>query len=206
MFRRETGAHIDYIVKRIKDILEHYAKSTEVRTIIQDYHHNSNMFRIQSTVKIVVRSYLDDVATKYKSDCNLKGASLCPQGKEPNKFVYLKVSDQVVGGPQEFESSMQKEVETTIEEDGDCLVEYMYEVWIRAKDEENTYAPRRYTQSFSLAIQNLCHGCPVVKIALERGGTHRAIVELAHGQSETLINASNIEPGVEVYDFRVLAS
>ncbi len=202
LFRRETGAHIDYIVKRIKDILEHYAESTEILTVIKDYHPESDTFRVQSTVKTIVRSYLDDVGTKYKADCNLKGATASPAGQAQNRFAYLKVSDQVVGLPEEFQSSMQRDVVTTIPEDGFCSVEYMYEVWVRAEKEENTYAPRRYTQSCSLVIQNLCQNRPVVKIALERGGPHRTIIELAHGQSETLINASNIEPEVEVYDFQ----
>jgi hypothetical protein len=206
LFRRETGAHIDYIVRRIKDILEHYAESTEILCIVQDYHPESNMYRVQSTVKTVVRSYLDDVDTRYTADCNLKGATPSPPGQAQNRFVYLKVGGQVVGVSEEFQSSMQRDVVTTIAEDGSCLVEYMYEVWVRSGDEENTYAPRRYAQSFSLVVQNLCQRRPVVKVALERGGPHRTTVELAHGQSETLINASNIEPEVEVYDFRVLAS
>jgi hypothetical protein len=119
--------------------------------------------------------------------------------------VFLKVAGTPIGGSEDFTSSIRRDVETTIEKDGSCLVEYMTEIWISADTEPNTHSPRRYTQSISLEIQNLCQNGSNVKVALVSGGSNRTTVELAYGESRTVLKAANIEPGVDAYHYRVLA-
>jgi hypothetical protein len=205
LFRRETGAHIDYIVRRIKDILEHYAESTEIYVIIKDYDSNDNKYRVQTSTKVIVRSYLDDIDTSYKSFVASEDVTSPPAGGLPNRLVFLKVAGTPIGGSEDFTSAIRRDVETTIEKDGSCLVEYMTEMWISADTEPSTHSPRRYTQAISLEIQNLCQNGSNVKVALTSGGLNRTTVELAYGESRTVLKAANIQPGVDAYDYRVLA-
>jgi hypothetical protein len=206
LFRRETGAHIDYIVRRITDTLEHYAESTYVTAIVQDYDPEEKKYFIRTTVKTVVRSYLDDVDTKYNSDIHFTDATAAPAGRAKNRLVYLNVGGAAVGVDEEFDASIKRNVETTILKDGACIVEYMSEIWLSADQEPNTYAPRRYTQSLSLGVGNLCKDCLSVKVLLKRSSANPTTVELPYGATtQTLAQAANIEPLVEAWSYHVLA-
>jgi len=205
LFRRESGAHIDYIVRRIKDSLEHYAERTDVTANILDYHVAENKYQIRTIVRIIVRSYIDDIDTRYKSDCHFSEATPAPAGVAKNRLVYLTAGGTPIGVAEEFETSIKREVETTIEKDGECVVEYMSEIWMLADQEPNSYSPRRYTQALSLSIGNLCRDCASIKVALTSGGTNRTTVDLLYGQTRTLVRSANIEPLIEVYNYNVLA-
>jgi hypothetical protein len=80
LFRRQSGKHIDYIVKRIQDTLEHYSEQTDVHVVIRGYDEESKKFRIAVGHKVTLRSYVDDITSTYSSSIEYDDVAGPPPG------------------------------------------------------------------------------------------------------------------------------
>jgi hypothetical protein len=117
LFRRQPGRHIDYIVSKIKEVLEHYAKKTTVKVTIMRYDEETRRFLLGVQDSITVRSYLDDVDTTWNSDIDYSEITSPPEGGVPNKLVYVRI-DGVPTVPSEvFTDSIKRPISTRIQRD-----------------------------------------------------------------------------------------
>lgn len=205
LFRRQTGKHIDYIVAKIKEALEHYAETTVTKISVRAFHPGEKKYRISSSSDVKVRSYLDDVETTYSSHLSLSNVTAPPQGGEANRLAFIRVSGDAIGGPEDFLQSVTRPISCRIKENGVCDVSSMTEFWIKADDEPNTHKPKRYTQTLRLHFENLLPGNSAVEIKLTTDGTNWTTLRLAPGASKQAVEIKDIPPGTQAYDYRVLA-
>lgn len=206
LFRRQTGKHIDYIVSKIKEVLEHYAETTIIKITIKNYDPVEKKYQVASTSIVKVRSYLDDVETTYSSHLSLSNVTPPPEGKAPNRLVYARVAGNPVGASEDFNGSIQRPISCRIDRNGSCEVNSMTEFWIKSNDESNTHKPRRYTQTLQLHFENLLPSDQPVEIKLTLDGTNWINEQLVHGATKQVIEIKDISQGVQAYDYRILAS
>jgi hypothetical protein len=204
LFRRQTGKHIDYIVARIKGILEHYAERTVVRIAVQDFHAGENKFRIVSTSEITVRSYLDDVETNYSSTYDLNNMTLPPAGGVPNRLAYLRVDGKARCNAQEFTTGISLPLSCNIKADSSCKVSEQTEHWLQAATEPNIWKPKRYTQLLTLSFENLTVPAHNLIISLSQEGICFHDYQLLPNQALPAFEIKDIGPGELAYDFRIL--
>jgi hypothetical protein len=204
LFRRQSGKHIDYIVARIKGILEHYAERTVVRIAVQDFHAGENKFRIVSTSEITVRSYLDDVETNYRSTYDLENVTVPPASGAPNRLTYLRVDGEAQCDAQVFTTGISLPLKCIIEADSSCKVNEQVEHWLQAATEPNTEKPKRYTQLLTLSFENLTVPPHNLIIRLSRDGIRFHEYQLLPNQALPIFEIKDIGPGELAYDFRIL--
>jgi hypothetical protein len=212
LFRRQSGRHIVYIIERLKSILEHYAETTSVRVIIQTYDDPSKKYLIQTVQETRVRGYIDDIDSTYKTDIDYSSVTLPPAGGSPNKLLYVHVDGRpplpipapytAPALPLVFTSSITYPVQTKVENDRFCTVEIGIETWVIADSESNTLSCSRYTQSFDLRFVNRTNRAIKIRyLAMGRSAT----LELPPTDQIKALELHDLEPGVEVCDYYVLA-
>jgi hypothetical protein len=204
LFRRQTGKHIDYIITKITEAAEHYAERTVIRISIRNYDEATQKYRISSASDIVVRSYLDDIETTYNSYLGLKGITLAPEGKDPNRLLVLRVAGKAVGMPEDFEESISRPLSCKVEADGSCEISSVTEFWVRADEEANVHRPRRYTQLLTLHFENLISSGQTVALKVSRDAANWVTEQLPHGTSKQVIEVRDVKPDEIAYDFRIL--
>lgn len=205
LFRRQPGKHIDYIVTKIKEVLEHYAELTVVRIAVTHYDASEKKYRITSNSDVLVRSYLDDVETTYSSAFKLDNVTSPPSGGQSNCLVYARVAGTPVWVSVDFTNFIEKPVSCRIDRDGTCEVSTKTEFWVGADEEPNTYRPRRYTQMLRLHFENLLPFDQPVEVKLTLDGTNWITERLLHGASRQLVEIKDVKPGVMAFDYRILA-
>lgn len=205
LFRRQTGKHIDYIVAKVREALEHYAETTVIKISIRTFHSSESKYRVTSASDIKVRSYLDDVETTYSSYLSLANVTAPPAGGESNRLVFVRVGGNAIGGSEDFATSIRRPISCQIDRDGICDVNSMTEFWILANDEGNTHKPRRYTQTLRLHFENLLPAGQAVEVKLTVDGTNWRTEKLLSGTSRQVAEIKDISPGTQAYDYRILA-
>jgi hypothetical protein len=204
LFRRQTGKHIDYIITKITEVLEHYAEQTIIKISIQDYEPAQQKYRISSASDVLVRSYLDDVQTIYNSHFELKDVTPPPPGGSPNRLVILRVDKKPVGKPEDFVNVIFRPLSCRIDADKSCEINTVTEYWLQADDESNVHRPRRYTQWLSLHFENLTNSGQTVSVKVSRDGTSWATEQLHHGVSKQVLEVRDVKPDEIAFDFRIL--
>lgn len=206
LFRRQTGRHIDYIVERIKDILEHYSEEANIKISIQSYDNNECKYKVLVTTSIVVRSYLDDVSTTYATDVHYSEATPSPTGGDPNRLIYVRVDGAPIGRTEDFDisGSLRRPLSTTIDMDQAARVEYCVQFWVSANEEGISHFPRRYTQNLRLEVENLINIDHSLKLSLIKNeGTEPDIIYLGQGECRALLEEADIKPNSRAYELRI---
>jgi hypothetical protein len=201
LFRKQSGAHIDYIVSRIQGLLEHYAESTSRRLIIEEYDAGEAKFRAVTETISTVRSYIDDVPSTYKSKVQIGKATAPPEGSKPNCLRLLRVDGEAVESQKTFNDNLCVDFETTIDPKRSCVVENGFDVWVAAVTEKSTYTPARYTQSSRLEIENrLPRGTTVtIKLIYKDDRVHE--IKIEGGEKRVLPDFNDLPPGKLVYTY-----
>jgi hypothetical protein len=205
LFRRQAGKHIDYIVSKIKEVLEQYAESTTIKISIRDFDETEKKYRAASSSTVVVRSYLDDIETTYISSYNLRDVTTPPAKGAANRLIYTRVAGNPVGTTQDFVTEISRPISCRIEADGTCEVSSLVEFWVQANDEANAYTPRRYTQELTLEIENVIPSDRAVEVKLTFDGTNFITEQLAHGVSRKVLHLKDLKPGTMAFDYRIMA-
>jgi hypothetical protein len=204
LFRRQAGKHIDYIISKIKEVLEHYAESTDIKITIREYSAAERKYLVSSTQDTIVRSYLDDVESTYISEIGISETTAPPPGGSPNRLVYARVGGTPVGATEAFNGTVIRPITCRIDRDGTCLVSTMTEFWLRANDEDNTHIPRRYTQVLRLHFENLIPADVEVKLTLD--GTNWLTERMLPGTRRQVIEIKDLKPGATVFNYRITAT
>ncbi|MDA9453720.1 hypothetical protein XI06_22260 [Bradyrhizobium sp. CCBAU 11434] len=206
LFRRQTGKHIDYIVGRIKDILEHYAEETEQKITIRDFHVGEKKFWVSTYSRILVRSYIDDVETTYVSSIARREITAPPQGGLSNRLVFARVDGVPVGASEDFTDELERPINCRIDRDGVCEVTSQVDFWIQAESEENKHRPKRYTQVLKFQFENLISPGRPVDVLFTTNGTDWLPVRLEPGQVKQVVEITDVNPGMVAFNFRLRAS
>jgi hypothetical protein len=204
LFRRQTGQHIDYIISRIKEILEHYSEQCNTRITLLSYDKSHNMYRVRIEHDVSVRSYLDDVTTTYHSYVKYSEMTKHPEGKDENRLLYVRIDDKPIVTSAIIGESFERPVQTTLDKDASCMVSSAVEHWMRADDESYEHTTRRYTQLINLSFENLVSNESPVKIRIKPSNGPREI-EIRQGESKAVLTLRNINPGVAAYEFYVMS-
>lgn len=203
LFRRQSGGHIEYIVQRIAQILEHYSERHIEKYEILDYDENSNRFRVGSETDVSLRSYIDDIQSDFKAKIRYDGITSPPPGGAPTKLCYVRVDGRPVMPPKVINGAdMDEEIETRIDRDAVCRIEHRVELWIAAETEENTFWPVRYTQHLRLEAENCIDRNVLVRLSRDGAPPQEHLLE--PGASRSLASFSDLRPGTRVYDLRIL--
>jgi hypothetical protein len=203
LFRGQRGRRIDYIVGRIRQIFEQYAEDVANTMTVTEYHAGEGKFLMMSEGRTLIRAYIDDVPSTYRSSVNITDMTPAPQGAPENRLVYLRVGQQT-GGEQVFTGSeIDLPFDTTIAPGGTCMIASGIECWVVAEDEENSFAPVRFSQKIRLTVRNYLRGGAVLRLRVSLDGT-RTYDEfsLRHGEERVICEAHDIEPNQMVYDVR----
>jgi hypothetical protein len=206
LFRRESGQHIDYIVSRIREIFEHYSESVKIKIRVTDYDVNEKKYRIAIDNTIVVRSYIDDIESKFSSEVKFSGITAPPPGKLDNRLTYLRINGegQTLKGLTAA-GNIDEPFTKTISRGGHCEIDFSFETWVNEDSEPITYETIRYSQVVSAELENNLSGNRVLKIktSLDRGKTWDADL-LRTGARTFICVRKDIPPDIEIYDIRLL--
>jgi hypothetical protein len=206
LLKRQTGKHVDYIISKIRETLEHYSELTEITITIQNFHAGERKYRIASVNQSSVRSYLTDVETTYDSTMQLVDATSPPSGEAANRLVYTRVGGVNQGVSVDFTKSIVRPVRSQIDAGKNCHVSAMTEFWVNADTEENTHKVRRYTQTLTLNFENLLSDVRPVKIEYTLDGTKWGSLEIPHGGSNQIAVFQELKPdGSVVFNYRIMA-
>jgi hypothetical protein len=205
LFRRQVGKHIDYIISRIQEVLEHYAESTDIKVAIIDYDQDEKKYKISNMTDTVVRSYLDDVESTYISEARIGGVTAPPKGGTRNRIIYIRVDCKPVGTSEEFDNEFARPITCRIDRDGTSTVSIRRETWVCANDEDNFYAPRRYTQIVRVQFENLLPSNQNVEVKFTVDG-REWIEQLTTGSHKQVLTIKDVKPGTVAFNYRFMAT
>jgi hypothetical protein len=202
LFRKQSGRHIDYIVGRVQELLEHYADTTRRKVSVNEYHAEEGKFLVAVQTAVSVRSYIDDVRSTYGSTIRLRNVTAPPPGRS-NRLVFVRADGKSLNAGADFTDAVETPFQTTIEAGCPCLVESRVEFWVAHATEPNTYRPARYSQQVVLEIENNLHDGREVVAALFEGENRVGEVRIPSGESRIVVEVTDAPPLEQVFDFRL---
>jgi hypothetical protein len=206
LFRRQTGKHIDYIVDKMRDVLEHYAESLSIRVTVVSYHAGEKKYLLALSDCMVLRSYIDDVDTAWESHFDYSEITPPPEGEQRgNCLVYMRVDGVPLVAAERFSDQIRKPISTRIERNKSCKIEYLAEHWIRADDEPHEHRPTRYNQSVTLEFENITSVEKPITIQVSQDGEKWVDVILAPGEVKKGLELMDVRPGTKAYEYRVMS-
>ncbi|AMB47685.1 hypothetical protein [Methylobacterium sp. AMS5] len=202
LFRKQSGRHIDYIVGRVQQLLEHYADTTHRKVSINEFHDGEGKFLVAVQTAVSVRSYIDDVRSTYGSTIQFRKVTAPPPGRS-NRLVFVRADGKSLGAGTDFTDAIERPFETTIEAGCPCLVESRVELWVAHGTEPNTYRPARYSQQVVLEIENNLHDGRGIVVTFHDADDRTHEVRIPSGESRVVIEATDAPPLEQVFDFRL---
>jgi len=203
LFRKQTGKHIDYIVSKIREVLEHYAESTSIRVTLKQFHAGERKYLLGIQDTVVLKSYLDDIETTWDSKVEYWEITPPPPQCQSNRLVYVRIDNVVTGISEDFADKLTRPISTRIERDASCKVEYLVEYWGKANEEPHSLSPKRYNQLITLEFENLTG--IAVTIQVSEDGKKPTDLVLAPGELRRALTLRDVFPNKEAYEFRVMA-
>jgi hypothetical protein len=200
LFRKQDGAHIDYVISTIHRVFEHYAEKSKVTVIIDDYDAGENKYWVRGKMKTTIRNYIEDIRSQYPGKIKMSDVTLPPAGKQENKIAYLLVNATPLLGTTKFDKEIFHQFVTTVDRDERCNIDHSVDTWVLGETEDNSYETVRYTQFLSLSFHN--HLDREVMISLVENGQERQL-RLTPGQKLKALEMTDIKPGQDVYTFTI---
>lgn len=203
LFRRQAGKHIDYIISKIRDILEHYGEITKVKVTLMKYHEDDKKYLLNIHDSIILKSYLGDVDTTWKSEINYAEIKLPPANCQSNRLIYVRIDNNPIATMQDFTDKIQYPISTRIKRNASCKIEYLVEYWAEANEERNSHMPVRYNQNLVLEFENLTANAVTVKISEDGEKWIDLIINPA--EIKLALHLQDVLPDKNAYEFRVMA-
>jgi hypothetical protein len=203
LFRKQTGEHINYIIRKMSRNFETYTESQIVTITLVAYDPGQKRYQIAIHNRSLVRGYIDDINSTYRTDFDYSGVTLPPQGQNPNRVVYVRVNGEQRLSEQQFRDTITRVVETTVIGKEPCLVESLIHLWIDADSEPNTHRPPLFTQNLEFNFENHLGFDAMIRL-IRPADRERTVAVRAGGQVE-LLKLVNLEPDIDYCDYRILA-
>jgi hypothetical protein len=202
---RQSGKHVDYIIRRIATVLEHYNESASIKVTITSHNPVADKCRICCEATTIVKAYIDDITSTVSSRIKLKRITAAPPGGDPNRIMFLRLDGiSQPGFTADFTRAIDLPYTITIEPHQSCEVSRGCETWTKTKTENNTHTPVRYTQKTTLAFENRLQNAASVRVHLSKDrGTSWEQYDLGPGESKELFQCSDAEANEEIYRYRV---
>jgi hypothetical protein len=201
LFRKQTGKHIDYIIQKIKEGVEHYGETVHTKVAIKEYHEGERKFLLSIYDCIVLKSYLNDIETMWESEIDFSDVLPPPPGRQPNRLVYVRINNVPTGISQDFNDHIKTPISTRIERNGECKVERLVEHWTEAENEDNDDTTIRYARRLTLQFENLT-GIPIT-IKLTADGERPVDIAVAPGEEKQVLDLNDVLPETKVYIYRI---
>ncbi len=204
LFRKQSGRHIDHIVERIRNALEHYTETTSIKIMVLNQHTPEKKLRISCETSSVIKSYIDDTTCTFPSKLRLSEITSPPPHGEPNRVLYLRINGIPFEGCQTiFQNEYEFPYDLTIEPHGSCQVERCSQIWVRSDGEENSHTPNRYTKALTLEFENRLVQTQVrVEISRDSGASWEEFI-LAPGRAHRALHVADAPPDKEIYRYRL---
>ena len=154
LFRHQHGKHINYIVSKIGETLEHYSETTTLKMTVTQYDEAAGVFRVNYDSKLVVRSYVDDMPSNNTTTFALAELTQPPKDKEPNRLQFVRENGETLAPAQVLRDEYSCLVRCTMAPGVCGLVFSLFVVWLFVVV-LFVHTPRRYTQTLSIVFDNL---------------------------------------------------
>lgn len=203
LFRRETGPHIEYIISKINEVLEHYSEKTSNKIIILDYNETAGKYRIAFEGDSSVRGYIDDIDATYKSEVEYDEITEPPENGTKNTLVYFRINGEAQDISKSTSgNSIRYPFKATTKMKNALDIAFRVEVWLCASTEPISHTVARYTQLLSLHIENrLLHQ---TKVHITRGDSHNPdVVWVPPGEVRQPYTGSDLRTGATAYEIRI---
>jgi hypothetical protein len=205
LFRRQTGRHIDYIIQRISSILEQYTESHIHIIRVQKYHEPSKTFYMTINNETNVRSYIDDVQSQYEARLFYQAVTLPPEGEEtPNILTFIRVQGKPILGRRVFSDSISHRAMATVEPNASSKAESEVSFWVRANDENNSVECVRYTQLLTVSFENVTDRSITIEVKNLQGKRWDKIIIEPAEAPKLVFTATDLIPGVNAFEYRIL--
>ncbi|CAN3989818.1 hypothetical protein [Methylocystis bryophila] len=167
LFRKQTGTHIEYILSKLSSMFEHYTERATVKVSVEEYDKTHKLFRICIEGESIIKSYIDDAETTYKSMLSLDSITTHPGASPRNMVIYLRVNGSTKHTC-EFDNKIEREFQTLIPASETCTVTSKIRMWFKADDETYSNRPVRYTQQATLYIENILPEDQKIKVSFAK--------------------------------------
>jgi hypothetical protein len=156
LFHNKTGSHIEYIISRLTEIVEHYAENTENKIILREINQTDRKLRMEVEDTTIIRSYIKDFMTTYIARIELSEVTLPPEGctiHQKNQLLYCRIAGQ----PQRtftFEDKIDVDVPCSVEAGKELCVEHGMSFWQANAIEPYTHTVSRFTQRMQVKFES----------------------------------------------------
>ena len=156
LFHNKTGSHIEYFIRRLTEILEHYAEYTENKIIFREINQTERKLRLEIEDTTSIRSYIQDFITTYVARIELLEVTLPPNNctiHQKNQLSYCRIG----GHPQRtftFEDKIVVDVPCSIDAGKALCVEHGMSFWQMNETEPYSHTVSRFTQKMEIKFEN----------------------------------------------------
>jgi len=154
LFRGQNGTHINYIIERIRQVLEQYAATAERHISILEYDPAERKYLVAIVSTTELRSYIDDMPSSARTYVSVKGCVPPPANGRRPRLSHIRVNNTVIESSTDFETGITKEFVVEIEPGGRAIVEWKTEYWVSSEDDPCSQNAIRYTKRYNLTVEN----------------------------------------------------
>lgn len=200
LLRRQTGAHIDYIIPKIQEFLVPYCEEGAKEMVITEYDEATRRFRINQRSVNRIKSYLNDMPVIFKTSLIYRHGTSAPEGREKSTLTYLRINGEEIGEAESFDALIERPFEINVVPHKTCEIEHRMVLWIQAEDERNRHIPTRFTRRLTVTIHNHLPTRAIEVIPnpeVYEGGP----VVVKAGETVVVVDLQDKEPSKAVYDF-----
>lgn len=198
LLRRQTGAHIDYIIPKIQDFLDPYCDEGEKEMVITEYDETSRRFRVNQRTMNRIKSYLNDMPVTFDTMLTYRMGTPAPEGREACTLTYLRVNGQPIGEQQIFDAGIERPFSMLVEPNKTCEIEHRMVLWVQADSEANRHIPRRFTRKLEVTIHN---ELPSRSIKITHNADVIEDIVIGPGETKKVVSVLDKAPSEPVYDF-----
>ena len=158
LVRGKSGTHVDDFIDRLRSGLAHYAASVTRQIAVMDYDETTGMYQVNTVVRTVIRSFVDDIETSYRSGVSYKPDHPPPPGRHHRLLRVSGVQcDDIVPMISMRADLLSCGYVARLVPEGECVVEFILEFWVKAGEECIGYSPVRYSLLTAVEIDNRLH-------------------------------------------------
>ncbi|MBB4250866.1 hypothetical protein [Rhizobium sp. BK008] len=191
LLRKQTGPHIDYIIPKIQKLLVPYCEFVEREMVIAEFDKPTNLLRINQRTHNELKSYLNDMPVTFSTKLAYENGTAAPPGRDFCSLSYLKVDGKLIGGAEDFETSISRPFNMEIIPHNKCEIDHRMVFWIEAGVEPNRHFPVRFTRRLAVKVANQLQSSGIVAKFTH---PHVHDVKIGPGESVLILELLDLVP------------